>query len=691
VGVVLAALCAAPAAVLAADVPPGATWSEATIPSSDGVQLHADILRPSNLPADAKTPVILSIGPYFNHSGQTGPAGPVEGTSYDPTGPSTGPSDRFLDFVEGAHLMDRGYTFVMVDLRGFGGSTGCLDWAGPGEQSDVVKAVEWAASRQWSTGKVGMYGKSYDGVTGLIGVDKQPSGLAAVVSQEPVYDLYRYLYGDGMRRQNSVLTPALYDAIDATPGPLLDDPFYNVSGANDTQRPGCKPANFADQAGNEDHFSPYWRKRNLIPGAKRSDVPLFLTQGLTENNTVSDGTAQYLQNHKGYERAWLGPWDHVRGNETEANGTLKMGRAGWFDEVMRFYDRFLKGDKPAVKDPMIAVQTNDGKWRAEDAWPPADSTGYTTELRPGTYADDGSGSVTDSDGVWTISPPLRYDAHLSGSGRAIVDVSSALPRANLVVDVYDLDQNGTGPLITRQGHMIYGNGEIPLNLWSADWKIPAGHRIAVRVTDANSDWWTNVPTMQDVAVYGGQITLPFLRRYRAKTIQGDPGTQLQGYLSETVTVLPETIESSESGSFALPPKQAGYQPPPIVPADPAQPPVAGTITTKAPGAGQRVGGATSEYFEFDVDAVHDNAKMGGIVTPTLPADLDLYLERQGADGSWSAAGSGSNGGALDGETIGTGRLTPGHYRLEVHNFAGPPGNEVAIQLTFFNSAGKPGT
>ena len=43
--------------------------------------------------------------------------------------------------------MERGYTFVMVDLRGFGGSSGCLDWAGPGEQSDVVNAVKWAASQ----------------------------------------------------------------------------------------------------------------------------------------------------------------------------------------------------------------------------------------------------------------------------------------------------------------------------------------------------------------------------------------------------------------------------------------------------------------------------------------------------------------------------------------------------------------
>ena len=73
--------------------------------------------------------------------------------------------------------MERGYTWVQVDLRGFGGSSGCLDWGGPGEQADVKAAVEWAAKQPWSTGKVGMYGKSYDGVTGLIGIAQQPQGL----------------------------------------------------------------------------------------------------------------------------------------------------------------------------------------------------------------------------------------------------------------------------------------------------------------------------------------------------------------------------------------------------------------------------------------------------------------------------------------------------------------------------------
>ena len=131
--VFVGALATAPAAT-ADPPPPGSEWHETYITEPDGTSLHADVLRPKGLAAGAKTPVILSIGPYFNHSGQTGPAGPAENTPYTPAG-SAGPSARFFDFVNGAKLMDRGYTYVMVDLRGFGGSSGCLDWVGPGEQA----------------------------------------------------------------------------------------------------------------------------------------------------------------------------------------------------------------------------------------------------------------------------------------------------------------------------------------------------------------------------------------------------------------------------------------------------------------------------------------------------------------------------------------------------------------------------
>jgi putative CocE/NonD family hydrolase len=372
--------------------PPGSTWTQATITEPDGTKLHADVLRPSNLPAGAKTPVIVSVGPYFNHSGQTGPLGPVEGTPYDPTG-AAGPSSRFYDFVNGARLMERGYTYVMVDLRGFGGSTGCLDWGGPGEQADVKAAVEWAAAQPWSTGHVGMYGKSYDGVTGLMGVASKPAGLDAVVSQEPVYDMYRYLYSNRVRFENSLLTPALYTAIDLTPGSIQDDPGYNVDGANNTARPGCYALNYLEQQ-SDDHGSAFWKARDLIAKAKGSTVPLFMTQGFIENNTKPDGAFDFFNGVAGPKRAWFGMWDHVRGNDVDENGRLAMGRHGWFDEVMRFYDQYLRGVAPSVVDPPVAVETSDGSWRSEAQWPPADASSVTTALKPGTYTDDAQNNGT---------------------------------------------------------------------------------------------------------------------------------------------------------------------------------------------------------------------------------------------------------------------------------------------------------
>jgi putative CocE/NonD family hydrolase len=590
--VATASLAIAPSVVSAAGVAyPDADWTEAWIqsPSSAGdATLHADVLRPKGYTNADQTPVILSIGPYFNHSGQTGPAGPAEGTNYDPVGPNAGPSERFQDFVEGSGLLKSGYTYVMVDLRGFGGSNGCLDWSGPGEQADVVNAVKWAASQPWSTGSVGMYGKSYDALTGLIGVNHRPAGLNAVVAQEPVYDDYRYLYGDGMRRLNAVATPALYDGIAATPGPLTDDPNYNQNSLNN---PVCLAQNWAAQADDDNHDSDFWKQRNLIPGATGSNVPLFLTQGLTENNTVADGLQEYLANHTGYERGWLGPWEHVRGNERcgsddgstgcdDSNvGRLKMGRAGWFDEVMRFYGRYLKGETPSVADPPFAVQTNDGKWRSEKQWPPADMQTYTTKLKSGNYVDTAQSVATGWDawsslatedgtnpsdptvqsGVWTASTPLPYDVHLSGEPTASVNVTTSVPNANLAIDVYDISPDGnggwTGPLVTRQGHLVRNPGDttIPLTLWGADWKLKAGHRIAVRVTDNNQDWWLMAPPSgQPVTVRGGSITLPFRQNLRSQTIQGDPGVQLAPYLETHIATAPADAVSS-AVSFTLPP------------------------------------------------------------------------------------------------------------------------------------------
>jgi uncharacterized protein len=68
----LSLLALAPAAQ-ADPPPPGSTWTQATITEPDGTRLHADVLRPSDLAPDAKTPVIVSVGPTSTTRGRPGP------------------------------------------------------------------------------------------------------------------------------------------------------------------------------------------------------------------------------------------------------------------------------------------------------------------------------------------------------------------------------------------------------------------------------------------------------------------------------------------------------------------------------------------------------------------------------------------------------------------------------------------
>jgi predicted acyl esterase len=547
-------------AATASAVPPPAnsTWSQTYVDEPDGTQLHVDVLRPKALPKDAKTPVILSIGPYFNHSGEVGVVAPVEDTPYDPV-TADGPSARFYDFINGTKLLDKGYTWVQVDLRGFGGSSGCLDWGGPGEQADVKTAVEWAAKQPWSTGKVGMYGKSYDASTGLMGIAQQPKGLAAVVAQEPVWDLYRYLYMNGVRYSNSLVTPALYGAIAGSPGAAGDGLAYNFNSVNDTQKPGCPAQNYAEQQ-DPNHESAYWQARDLVTQTKGKRTPLFVTQGFLEDNTTPDGAFELFNGMAGPKRAWLGMWDHVRGNDTDDKGRLLEGRHGWFDETMRFYDRHLKGKSP-VADPPIAVESSDGRWRAESAWPPADAVAQTTKLRSGSYSDDATNNGTgdagspNGEGVWTFSPQFAYPVHLAGVPRLTVDVDAAAPNANLVGDVYDLDKDGNAQLISRGAYLLPGSGKVSFDLYGDDWTMPAGHRLGVLVTGANAEWWLHAPTGQQVTVKSASIALPFLGCRRTASIEGGPSVKLEDYVKSPFTVDAATIKAATDAGFALPPDQ----------------------------------------------------------------------------------------------------------------------------------------
>ena len=105
------------------------------VPMRDGVELSADMFVPD---AEGKFPTILIRTPYDNN--------------------------RFVQSSYGPHFASRGYVFMVQDVRGRGDSDGVFN-PFVNEAEDGFDTHEWIGTQDWSNGKVGSFGGSYQGWT----------------------------------------------------------------------------------------------------------------------------------------------------------------------------------------------------------------------------------------------------------------------------------------------------------------------------------------------------------------------------------------------------------------------------------------------------------------------------------------------------------------------------------------------
>ena len=537
---ILGACTAAPASTVATDtdsvthdqnerVPEDAAWTQHYFPSSDGsdVELHADVLLPEDLAEGEEVPVILSVGSYFAHAGEIG----VEDWK------NAGPSTRFSDLVEGTDLFNRGYALVQVDLRGYGGSSGCQDFMGQGEQADVAAAIDWVSQQSWSTGDVGMYGKSYDAITGLVGNNLNNDALKAVVAQEPMWDLSRSMRSNGVPRSPIVDSSRSYNDAAAIPALPDDDDRYtaNSASAEETADATCALLNSISYR-IADPQSDFWTARNLAEQATGTDTPLFITQGFLENVTAPEAFEQFLTNHDGQQRGWLGPWGHVRGNQLTVDGKqLEMGREGWFDETMSFFDEHLKGIEPTTEYPAFAVQDNSGLWRAQDTWPVVDSNA-TIALGGGSYLDDGAeGDPTVDTGNSFIqqSEPVTTATRITGTPRVSLTAGQS---GNVMVNLFDVAPDGSVVLFDEQVAAI-NPGESNFELKSTDWTLAPGHALAVKIGTIESSIlnnWIATPSNQTIEITDAQLDLALDDPSNDVATPGDRAPYLDTFTSTTV-------------------------------------------------------------------------------------------------------------------------------------------------------------
>ena len=549
--VALLAALASSASAAAGPVPAGARWHATSIRSPDGTRLHMDVFRPAR---GGRTPVILIPSRYFS-------------TGSDPT-----ENPKMLDYYDDLHARAyrRGYSVVQLTPRGYGKSEGCTDWKGPGERADVIAAIRWAATRPWSTGKVGTYGLSYDAGLILAALSRRVRGHAAAVPIAGGASPYRGFYMRRVRYQPfAVLSPPdtlLY--VFPPPDPSSVDAALLTTEAS-IRNPGCPLEHLSWT--NPDPSAPYWRTRDYEAAVSRTRVPILWSQGFVDWNVHSDNLVAVWPHLRGPKRLWVGQYPHVVPSEWERGHPEIVGRRGWTDEVFRFLDRHLKGRRPPADPPVVMQEGSAGRWRSEPAWPPPDARRATLPILRGSYT-DGPGNKGEpycireeahcvpgptGNGSWTLTRPLPHDAHIGGVPRLRARVIASPLGSNVVALLYDVDREGRAALVTRGAALATGDGPVDVELYAQDWRLRRGHRLGLLLAGSDDWWFEPGHTNARVDVLGGSLSVPFLR-YRRRP--GLPGGPSQAIRQRTTFGVPESTLAARTVPAAPPPRLRGGPP-----------------------------------------------------------------------------------------------------------------------------------
>ena len=423
------------------------------IPLADSTRLAARVW----LPADARehpVPAILEYLPYRL----------TDGTAVG-------------DHAQMHYLVQNGYAGVRVDIRGSGNSGGAImDEYTAQEQTDALEVLRWIAAQPWCDGAIGMIGASWGGFNGLQIAAHAPPELKAVASYFASDDRYA---DDVHYRGGCVLGMDMVHWSVSMLSFLAQPPLPWVVGDGWRQQwldrlETIQP--FGEIWLAHQRRDAYWRHGSVRDDYSAIRCAVMAIGGWTDGYT--DAVLRLLEGLDGPRRGVIGPWGH---NDTEAG--IPGPGAGVLREVVRWYDRWLKGISSGVDDaPMLAAYLQDrivpagrcavrpGRWVTEETWPSPDvavrtipfagegtirglqacgldsgawcADGASDDLPPDQRAEDGMSFCVDGE-------PLAESVELLGFAQVSFTVTSDEPLALVVARLCDVAPDGASLLVTR--------------------------------------------------------------------------------------------------------------------------------------------------------------------------------------------------------------------------------------------------
>ncbi|HYJ68639.1 MAG TPA: CocE/NonD family hydrolase [Nocardioidaceae bacterium] len=343
-------------------------WVLAPDFDGDGAKdrIGVDIIRPAEpdgTPLDV--PVIMDASPYYACCGRGNES---ELKQYDADGNPV----KFPLFYDN-YFVPRGYAFVAVDMAGTNRSTGCVDQGAESDIGSVKAVVDWLNGRadavdaagepvaaDWTNGKVGMIGKSYDGTLANGVAATGVRGLETIVPVSAISSWYDYDRYQGL--------PFSYDYPSWLSSFVEQERTENVN---------CQKINnqMAKTDGDETGaYTEFWSRRDYratpIPDASRVTASVFITHGLQDTNVKTPNFARWWKvlGDNGVERKmWLSRLGHV--------DPFDHDRARWVDTLHRWFDHELYGIPNGIdQEPPVSVETSPNHWVDSDRWPMSTQT-----------------------------------------------------------------------------------------------------------------------------------------------------------------------------------------------------------------------------------------------------------------------------------------------------------------------------
>jgi len=324
----------------------------------DGIRLDADAYYPD---AAGEFPVLLMRQPYGRAIAST------------------------VVYAHPIWYAAQGYIVVVQDVRGRGTSGGEFKLF-EHEIEDGYDAVEWAAQLPGSSGVVGMYGFSYQGMTQLYAAIGKPPALKTICPAMIGYDLYSdWAYENGAFCLQANLGWAIQLAAE-TARLKGDQEAFRMLAIAAKNLPLCDAVptrsgilhNLAPDSFYHDwltHNEPdeYWQKLSPKTYLEQIDLPMLHIGGWFD--TFLRGTLNLYKTMAARsalpQHLIVGPWAHLPWSRkvgavdfgAEANSPCDRWQIRWFDH-------FLKGARVELfaQPPIQLFLMGVNEWRYFDSW-----------------------------------------------------------------------------------------------------------------------------------------------------------------------------------------------------------------------------------------------------------------------------------------------------------------------------------